>query len=145
MLVTFHAKTVFLDEDTFCTVVTFDTTQREYLNLQRGRPPVPDEETGAMPPDDEVYLERSGQACAARGGVETCQLSRTGLRLTVSEATARQLRGASVFEITFEIDEAKFARLRELLRNVFRGVPGYQEIEAEPGGADGTNDVTPRP
>ena len=134
VLVKFHAQKVFLDENDFCTVVTFDTTRREYLNLQRAHPPVPDEETGVVPPDDQVYLERLGQACAARGGVEACQLSRTGLRLQVSEATASQLRGASEFEIAFKVGKAKFARLRALLRNVFRGVPGYQEVGAEPGG-----------
>ena len=54
----------------------------------------------------------------------------------LSEATACQLRGASEFEIAFKVGEARFARLRTLLRNVFRGVPGYQEVGAEPG--DGT-------
>ncbi len=138
MLVKFQAKKVFLDEDAFCTVVTFDTTRREYLNLQRAHPPVPDEETGALPLDDQVYLERLSQSCAAKGGVEACQLSRTGLRLRVSEATARQLRGASEFVIAFKVGEAKFARLRKLLRNVCRGVAGYQEVEAEPGAAADT-------
>jgi hypothetical protein len=132
MLVKFRAERVFLDEDTYCTVVTFDTTGREYLNLQRALPPVPDEETGLVPPDEEVYLERLGQACAARGGVEACQLHRTGLRMRVTEATARQLRGASEFDIAFEIGDAEFARLRALLRNLFREVSGYREVEAEP-------------
>ena len=132
MLVKFHADKVFLDEDAYCTVVTFDTPGREYLNLQREHRPEPDEETGLVPPDEEVYLERLGQACAARGGVEVCHLHRTGLRLRVSEATARQLGGASEFEIDFEVGEPVFARLQVLLRSVFREVSGYKEVEGEP-------------
>lgn len=131
MLVKFHAENVRSDEDAYCAAVTFDTSGREYLNLQRAHPPVPDEETGATPPDEQVYLERLGQACAARGGVEVCQLGRTCLRLRVSEDTARRLRGASEFEITFKIGEPEFARLRDLLRKLFRGVSGFEVAEAE--------------
>lgn len=129
MLVKFHAKRVFLSEDDFCTSVTLDTTRREYLNLQRAHPPVPDEETGATPPDDQVYLERRGQGWAARGGVELCCLGRAQLRVRVSEATAHQLGGASEFEIAFRVGEAKYARLRELLRAIFRSEAAYQEAE----------------
>ena len=132
MLVKFRAERVFLDEDRYCSVVTFDTAGREYLNLQRADPPEPDEETGLAPPDEEVYLERLGQACASRGGVEACQLRGSEFRLRVSEATARQLGGASEFEIAFELGESEFARMRDLLRKLFRGVSGYQEVEAGP-------------
>jgi hypothetical protein len=88
---------------------------------------VPDEETGALPPDEEVYLERRGQAWAARGGVESCRLGRDLLRLRVSEATAGKLGGASEFEIAFKVGEARYARLRELMRAIFRGEAAYQE------------------
>ena len=136
MLVMFTAKRVSLDESFGCTVVTFDTTRREYLMFQRADPEVPDEESGLPPPPDKgVYLERLGQACAAWGGVEVCRLSRTGLRVRVSEATARQLRGGSEFEIAFKVGEAKYARLRELMGKVFRGEAAYHEEDAEPGAA----------
>jgi hypothetical protein len=135
VLVRFTAKKVFLGEDDFCTSVTFDTTRREYLNLQRAHQPVPDEETGETAPDEEVYLERRGQGWAARGGVVLCRLSRELLRVQVTEATARQLGGASEFEIRFKVGGVKYARLRELMREVFRGEAAYQEAEAEPGAA----------
>jgi hypothetical protein len=130
VLVKFHAKRVFLGEDRFCTVVTFDTTRREYLNLQRAHPPLADEETGILPPDEKVYLERRGQGWAARGGVELCRLGRDLLRVRVSEKTAGSLGGASEFEIAFKVGEAKYARLRQLLRAIFRGEAAYQEVES---------------
>jgi hypothetical protein len=148
VLVKFTAKRVSLDESFHCTVVTFDTTRREYLMFQRADPEVADEESGLPPPPDKgEYLERRGQACAAWGGVEACELSRTGVRVRLSEATARQLRGASEFDIAFKVGEAKFARLRRLMRQVFRGEAAYREADAEPGAAPdrgGTSDSVTR-
>jgi hypothetical protein len=130
VLVKFHAKKVSLHEDDFCTVVTFDTTRREYLNFQRAHPPEADEETGILPPDEEVYLERRGQGWAARGGVELCRLERDQLRVRLSAPTAGKLGGASEFEIAFKVGKAKYARLRQLMRAIFRGEAAYQEAEA---------------
>jgi hypothetical protein len=126
-LVRFHAKRVGLDESFGCTIVTLDSTRREYLTFQRADPPEPDEAGGPGPPDEEVYLERCGQGWAARGGVVACLLGRDRLRLQVSEATAARLGGAAEFEITFKVGAARYARLRELLRKVFRGEASYQE------------------
>jgi len=128
-MVKFHAKRVSLDESFGCTVVTFDSTRREYLMFQRTDSPEPDEESGEIPPDEEVYLERRGQGWAARGGVVLCRLGRDRLQVRVGEATAGQLGGASEFEIGFRVGEAKYAHLRELMRRVFRGEAAYQEAE----------------
>ena len=136
-MVTFHAKRVGLDVGLGCTVVTFDSGRREYLMFQRADPPEPDEDGREGLPDRGVYPERRGQGWAARGGVLACRLGRDRLRVRVSETTGARL-GATAFEITFRVGETRHARLRGLMRLVFRGEAAYQESDAEPGAAPDT-------
>lgn len=125
------AKRVGLQISHGSSVVTFDTTRREYLSFQRAKPPSPDAEPDELSLD-EVYIERRGQGWAARGGIEFCQLYRNSLQLRVSDSTARRLGEEHEFEITFKIGDDKYTQLRDMMRSVFRGQTTFHEASNQP-------------
>jgi hypothetical protein len=123
-MVAFHASRVDWSDDPGCTVVTLDEGGEgaEYLTFQRAH-----EE---HPTDTGVYVERRGQAWAARGGILCCDLHRNSLLLRVEEGTAGQLGGESEFEVTFELPFQRFRSLRSRLRKVFHGVACFADRSA---------------
>jgi hypothetical protein len=69
---------------------------------------------------DDVYIERGIQTGSGYGGIDSVDLYRDLIRISVSGRTAESL-GGDLFEIDFAIDQNEFTRLRDGLRRVFDG------------------------
>lgn len=69
---------------------------------------------------NDVYIERGIQRRGGYGGIDSACLRRDRMQISVSGETAKSM-GSVSFEVTFDIDETEYSRLRDGLETVFAG------------------------
>jgi hypothetical protein len=69
---------------------------------------------------NDVYIERGIQRGGGYGGIDSACLRRDRMQISVSGKTAKSM-GSVSFEVTFDIDETEYSRLRDGLETVFAG------------------------
>ena len=97
---------------------------RDYLMLQRAHEVDEQDERLGMAA---VHVERNDQGCSCYGGIACFNLLRDRVRVTFDERGARSMDGHKEMEITFDLDEAAFVKLRSGLQECFEGFGCYAE------------------
>ena len=68
---------------------------------------------------DKVYIEVDDQGWASFGGIDEVRIAREKISLEISEAAAAKIRGFRKIEISFELDDGKYAEFTELIKKIF--------------------------
>lgn len=80
--------------------------------------------------DDGVCTSREIQQATLYEGIRTFQVSRTNIRCIFESSGAREV-GIRELSISFEVDDAQWRRLSEMLDVVFRDKPYYRRTGAD--------------
>jgi hypothetical protein len=116
-----------VDESEFAITVGFsrdpaDESSLDGLLLQRGRG-VEDDTPGI----GGVYVEIPIQRHVVYGGIAEARLRRDDLTLRFDETAARKMGGFLEILVHFDLEDERFASIRDALRFVFTGCCCYRE------------------
>ena len=120
------ADVVYADprEDDYPNVVGFcDTTADYCVILSRFSDMTPDKGTINVMVRDQIHTETANLAI---------ELGRSQCRLRLDQKAAAELLGVDEYTIDFEVDDAKYGQVAELLTVIFQGLPGLTFIGGGP-------------
>jgi hypothetical protein len=124
----FHAG--FVHPDDLCRRLSFadrdDESGEHYFIMDRSEES-PDE---AVPDMENVYIERDDQAWGGYGGIERVILARDSLALYLGERMAKQMGGHDSVRVSFEVSDAIFRDLRNVLCLIMRGYESKLAVAA---------------
>jgi hypothetical protein len=121
MAVVFHANCVTIDDrEDFWLVGFADDRFKtfDYLTLQRA---FEDDEQDVSLGMNTYHVERNGQTWSGYGGIQAFELKRDRAKVTFTTDGAAKMGEVTEMEITFEIDDNEFSKLRDRLAKIFAG------------------------
>lgn len=77
---------------------------------------------------DDVYIECCGQGWSWYGHIDSFQLSRNRVDVTLNEAAAKRMSNDGRIAVEFVADDKTYERLRDALRKVFSGCKYFTEV-----------------
>lgn len=124
----FHAG--FIHVDRLCRRLSFadrnDGSGEHYFIMDRSEDS-PDE---AVPDMDNVYIERNDQGWGGYGGSARVVLARDRASLHLGERMLAQMGGRKAIRVSFEVPDAVFRALRDVLCLIMRGYESRLELAA---------------
>ena len=75
---------------------------------------------------DQPYLEYCGQGWSWYGHIESFELRRDRVLIQMDHTAAQRMRNDGAIEITFQLDEEQFDRLRAALERTFKNAEYYR-------------------
>jgi hypothetical protein len=121
MAAAFHANCVAVEDmDDFWLVGFADepAETRDYLTLQRSFEHDTQDITLGM---NTYHVERNGQRWSGYGGIATFELKRDRVRVEFTNESVRKMGNVARMEITFQIGEQEFSKLKDRLSKIFAG------------------------
>lgn len=125
MSVNFHANCVAIEdmEDSWLVGFAddkFDT--RDYLMLQRA---FEDDEQDVALGMDTYHVERNDQRWSGYGGIAAFDLKRDRVKVRFTENGGATM-GTTELEVSFQIDEEEYSKLRDRLGKIFQGTSLFE-------------------
>ena len=120
-MLTFHATAVEVFSEDSILTIHFDDQADRYLQLQA---PMADDPVEFEPGYGNVYVEVNDQLHSGFNCFSAAELARDRFRITFARDPAMEKLGG--VEVTFAVDDAAFAELRQALTVAFRAYPGYR-------------------
>ena len=111
-----------MDDHWFVGFADSESNTAHYLQLQRA---FKDDEQDIKLGMNTYYLEIDDQILSCYGGIERFNLHRDRASIIFSSKGKMKLQGIETAEISFQIDDKKFAQLRDRLSKVFSGTTAY--------------------
>lgn len=128
MLFEFHAN--FVDADALCSRLSFedhnDDSGEHYFVIDRSE----ESPNDALPDMDNVYIERDDQGWGGYGGIDRVVLMRDSLTLLLDERMAERMGNHEIIRVGFQVSDAVFNQLCNVLRQIMRGYELRMEIDA---------------
>ncbi len=125
----FHAVEFSATEETwgYLTVLGGQSTEEEdfYLMLQR---PYSYSKDAVRWGQDKPYIEFCGQGQSWYGHIESFRLLRDRVLVKMDEAAASEMRNDGNIEVTFDLDDNRFAELKRALAKTFAGLHYFETV-----------------